>query len=145
MIKGLLIALVRGYQLLISPLLGPRCRFFPTCSNYALEAVQVHGPLKGSWLALRRIGRCHPWHEGGVDLVPRPEHAGAGADPGQPPAGGPAVGGSAEGSPNQRGPAERGPAERGPAERTIEHATIGASLIGASLPSRRAACGCHHH
>ena len=66
----LLTGLIRGYQLVISPLLGQRCRFYPSCSAYALQAVQAHGALRGSWLALRRLGRCHPWNPGGVDLVP---------------------------------------------------------------------------
>lgn len=64
--------LIRAYQLAISPLLGPRCRFYPSCSQYALEAVENHGVLRGLWLAARRIGRCHPWHPGGIDLVPPP-------------------------------------------------------------------------
>ncbi|OLU22375.1 membrane protein insertion efficiency factor YidD [Pseudomonas sp. PA15(2017)] len=66
----LLIGLVRGYQLFISPLIGPRCRFHPTCSQYAIDALRCHGALRGSWLALRRLGRCHPWHPGGYDPVP---------------------------------------------------------------------------
>jgi putative membrane protein insertion efficiency factor len=66
----LLVLLVRGYQLFVSPLLGPRCRFYPSCSAYALTAVQRHGALRGSWLAVRRLGRCHPWNPGGVDHVP---------------------------------------------------------------------------
>lgn len=65
-----LIWLVRGYQLAISPLLPPSCRFYPTCSCYAIEALQRHGALKGGWLALRRIASCHPWHPGGHDPVP---------------------------------------------------------------------------
>lgn len=65
-----LIWLVRGYQLLVSPMLPPSCRFHPTCSCYAIEALQRHGVLRGSWLALRRISRCHPWHPGGHDPVP---------------------------------------------------------------------------
>ena len=65
-----LILLVRLYQLLISPLLGQRCRFHPTCSQYAIEALQRHGALRGTWLAMRRIVRCHPWNPGGVDPVP---------------------------------------------------------------------------
>lgn len=68
--KSLLIALVRVYQYLISPLLGPRCRFHPSCSHYAIEAVETHGALRGSYLALRRLLRCHPWHPGGYDPVP---------------------------------------------------------------------------
>lgn len=70
LMRWLLRGLIRGYQLFISPLLGPRCRFYPTCSHYALEAIETHGALKGSWLALRRLLRCHPWSAGGVDLVP---------------------------------------------------------------------------
>ena len=58
------------YQLLISPLLGPRCRFYPSCSQYAKEAVLKHGVFGGVWFAVRRILRCHPWNPGGVDLVP---------------------------------------------------------------------------
>ena len=71
--KTLLIWLVKGYQYLISPLLGPRCRFFPSCSNYTIEALQVHGAIRGSWLAMRRILRCHPLNPGGIDPVP-PRH-----------------------------------------------------------------------
>lgn len=68
--RWLLRGLIRGYQLFISPLLGPRCRFYPTCSHYALEAIDTHGALKGGWLALRRVLRCHPWNPGGLDPVP---------------------------------------------------------------------------
>lgn len=70
--RALLIGALRGYQLAVSPLLGPRCRFHPTCSQYALEAVGRFGVLRGSWLAARRLARCHPWHEGGYDPVPPP-------------------------------------------------------------------------
>jgi putative membrane protein insertion efficiency factor len=66
----LLVWLLRGYQLLVSPMLGQNCRFYPSCSHYAVEALQVHGTVRGSWLALRRLGRCHPWNDGGVDRVP---------------------------------------------------------------------------
>ena len=66
----LLILLLRGYRYAISPLYGQVCRYHPTCSAYALEAVTEHGGLRGSWLALRRIARCHPWAAGGVDPVP---------------------------------------------------------------------------
>jgi putative membrane protein insertion efficiency factor len=62
--------LVRGYQLIVSPMLGPNCRFYPTCSQYAVEALDTHGALRGTWLTLKRLGRCHPWHPGGVDPVP---------------------------------------------------------------------------
>jgi putative membrane protein insertion efficiency factor len=65
-----MIGLVKGYQLVLSPLLGPRCRFWPSCSHYAEEAIRVHGPWRGGWLAARRILRCHPGCEGGIDPVP---------------------------------------------------------------------------
>jgi putative membrane protein insertion efficiency factor len=68
--RKLLIGLVRGYQYLISPLLGNHCRFYPSCSHYAVEAIATHGPGLGSWLAVKRLLRCHPWHPGGVDPVP---------------------------------------------------------------------------
>lgn len=68
--KWLLIGVVRFYQLFISPLLGPRCRFYPSCSHYAIDALKQHGVLCGSWLAIKRIGRCHPGNPGGVDPVP---------------------------------------------------------------------------
>jgi putative membrane protein insertion efficiency factor len=68
--QTLVIGLIRVYQWLLSPFLGANCRFYPTCSHYAAEAVRTHGSLKGLWLALRRVGRCHPWHPGGVDPVP---------------------------------------------------------------------------
>ncbi len=68
--KRLLMGLVRFYQYLISPVLGPRCRVHPSCSHYAVEALELHGALRGSWLALRRLLRCHPWHPGGYDPVP---------------------------------------------------------------------------
>lgn len=61
---------LHGYRSVISPLYGQVCRFFPSCSAYALEAVLVHGAVKGSWLAIRRLARCHPWTDGGVDSVP---------------------------------------------------------------------------
>ncbi len=61
---------IRGYQALLSPLLGRNCRYLPSCSQYAAEAVTTHGVLRGGWLALRRLGRCHPWREGGYDPVP---------------------------------------------------------------------------
>ena len=69
-VQHLLRALVRAYQLLLSPILGPRCRYLPSCSSYALEALDVHGPWRGSWYALRRIARCHPWGRSGYDPVP---------------------------------------------------------------------------
>jgi uncharacterized protein len=65
-----LIGLLTAYRKFVSPMLGARCRFYPSCSAYALEAVQLHGAVKGSWLAVRRLGRCHPFHAGGIDPVP---------------------------------------------------------------------------
>jgi putative membrane protein insertion efficiency factor len=70
----LLVWLLRAYQLLVSPMLGPSCRFYPTCSNYAIEAVKLHGAARGSWLAVRRVCRCHPWTDGGNDPVPGSPH-----------------------------------------------------------------------
>lgn len=72
-----LIGLLKVYRFAISPLYGQVCRYHPTCSAYALEAVTVHGGIKGSWLAVRRIGRCHPWAAGGYDPVPGQKFAGA--------------------------------------------------------------------
>jgi putative membrane protein insertion efficiency factor len=70
MITRLLIGLVKGYRLFLSPALGSACRFEPTCSAYSLQALQTHGAAKGSYLTLKRLGRCHPWCEGGLDPVP---------------------------------------------------------------------------
>ena len=70
MLKRALITLLKLYKLTISPLLGPRCRFYPSCSAYAVQAIQTHGAARGSYLALKRLLRCHPWHAGGYDPVP---------------------------------------------------------------------------
>lgn len=70
MLNRALRGLVRAYQLLVSPVLGPRCRHLPTCSEYAAEALASHGSGRGSWLALRRFARCHPWGTSGYDPVP---------------------------------------------------------------------------
>jgi putative membrane protein insertion efficiency factor len=67
-------AAVRFYQRAISPTRPARCRFVPSCSAYALEAIEVHGAVRGGWLAARRLAKCAPWHPGGVDLVPQPAH-----------------------------------------------------------------------
>jgi putative membrane protein insertion efficiency factor len=69
-VKWLLVVLLRAYRAVISPIYGEVCRYYPSCSAYALEAVQTHGSVKGSWLAVRRLSRCHPWAAGGVDHVP---------------------------------------------------------------------------
>lgn len=64
------IATIRAYQKVLSPFFGRNCRYYPTCSQYTIEAVEIHGAARGSWLGIRRIGRCHPWREGGLDPVP---------------------------------------------------------------------------
>lgn len=68
--KTLLLWLIRCYQLTLSPFFGQQCRFYPSCSQYAREAIEQHGTVKGTWLAIRRVLRCGPWHPGGVDPVP---------------------------------------------------------------------------
>ncbi len=68
--QALVLTVIRGYRYFISPFLGAHCRFYPTCSQYALTAVQQHGVTKGLWLGGRRLLRCHPWHAGGYDPVP---------------------------------------------------------------------------
>lgn len=68
--KAVLIALIQGYRLLLSPWWGRQCRFTPTCSEFAREAIERHGALEGTWLGMRRVCRCHPWRAGGYDPVP---------------------------------------------------------------------------
>jgi putative membrane protein insertion efficiency factor len=70
MIIKLVLLIIKGYQLAISPLIGPRCRFAPTCSQYALESFEKHGFVRGLVLSLKRISKCHPFHAGGIDEVP---------------------------------------------------------------------------
>ena len=72
--KSVLRMLLLAYQLFVSPMLGQNCRFYPSCSNYALEAIAVHGAARGSLLAARRLCHCHPWHAGGLDPVPPVKH-----------------------------------------------------------------------
>src|SRR5512139_4009476 len=67
---ALMVALIDAYRFFLSPWIGQHCRFDPSCSRYAREAIITHGPAAGAWLALRRLLRCHPWHEGGIDPVP---------------------------------------------------------------------------
>ncbi|MCH4157472.1 MAG: membrane protein insertion efficiency factor YidD [Acidaminococcaceae bacterium] len=68
-VQLILVGGIRFYQIFISPLHRPCCRYYPTCSQYALEAVRKYGPFKGGWMAVKRICRCHPWHKGGYDPV----------------------------------------------------------------------------
>lgn len=79
--RTILMALIRGYQRFISPFTPPACRYVPTCSAYAHEALERHGLLKGSWLAARRLLRCHPWGASGYDPVPLPDARGPEAEP----------------------------------------------------------------
>lgn len=69
LLKLIMILLIKCYQWFISPYIGPHCRFYPTCSAYALQAIEKYGPIKGGVMALKRILRCHPWHKGGYDPV----------------------------------------------------------------------------
>ncbi|MDP2783146.1 MAG: membrane protein insertion efficiency factor YidD [Sulfurimicrobium sp.] len=66
----ILLIIIKAYQYLISPMLGPSCRYTPTCSEYAAQAVKKYGAIKGLWLSIKRVGRCHPWHDGGYDPLP---------------------------------------------------------------------------
>ncbi|MCE5394381.1 MAG: membrane protein insertion efficiency factor YidD [Acidithiobacillus sp.] len=68
--RRLLVALIHGYQYLLSPFLGNNCRYHPSCSHYACEAIERYGVLRGSWMGIKRIARCHPFHPGGYDPVP---------------------------------------------------------------------------
>ncbi len=72
--RKLLIQIIALYRYAVSPFLGDNCRFYPSCSHYAQDAIAQHGVLRGGYLTLRRIGKCHPWHEGGVDPVPSCKH-----------------------------------------------------------------------
>ena len=83
LVGQVLVLPLRAYQLVVSPLIGPRCRFYPSCSAYAVEALTTHGAVKGTWLAARRLLRCHPWNPGGLDPVPpRRPRAASGAPQG---------------------------------------------------------------
>jgi putative membrane protein insertion efficiency factor len=68
--RKIFVLIIQGYRLLLSPFLGSNCRFYPSCSEYAQQAIMEHGVLRGLWLAIKRLGRCHPWHAGGIDPVP---------------------------------------------------------------------------
>ncbi len=68
--RALLLGSIKLYRYILSPWLGHHCRFYPSCSQYALEAIEDHGAMRGGWLAIKRLLRCHPWHAGGVDPVP---------------------------------------------------------------------------
>jgi putative membrane protein insertion efficiency factor len=72
--RNALVLLLKGYRAVISPLYGDVCRYYPSCSHYALQAVQHHGAVRGTWLSARRIIRCHPWAEGGIDDIPEAQH-----------------------------------------------------------------------
>lgn len=72
--RKVLVYLIRAYRYAVSPFLGNHCRFYPSCSSYAEEAIAQHGALRGGWLTLRRLARCHPWHAGGCDPVPYKNH-----------------------------------------------------------------------
>lgn len=74
LLQRLLQLLIKGYQGFLRPWMPPLCRYQPSCSDYALQALQLHGPVKGSWMATKRICRCHPFHAGGYDPVPLPAH-----------------------------------------------------------------------
>ena len=74
MMRDALILPIRLYQRFVSPMIAPRCRFYPSCSQYAIEAIEKHGVLRGLFLSAARLVRCHPFHPGGVDLVPEPLH-----------------------------------------------------------------------
>jgi putative membrane protein insertion efficiency factor len=87
----LVMGLIRGYKAVISPILGPACRFTPTCSTYALTSVERFGVIRGGWLAAKRIGRCHPWNPGGYDPVPDSPHSST-TDTGRPSVGGVSAG-----------------------------------------------------
>lgn len=75
LMRRLLIFILSVYKACISPLLGNHCRFYPSCSSYAMDAIETHGVIKGSYMAMRRLGKCHPWHEGGIDPVPPCNHS----------------------------------------------------------------------
>ena len=112
----LLLRVIRFYSQAVSPALPPRCRFYPTCSAYAAEAIARHGAGRGSWLALRRLVKCAPWHPGGVDLVPEPHPVRAAA-----------AGTAAEGQSSSSSPAISSPAGHPRGDRSTDRAIPPAS------------------
>lgn len=84
MVRRIVIAVLRAYRYVLSPLLGPRCRFVPSCSEYAIGSLQAHGVVRGAWLSTRRLCKCHPWHPGGYDPVIDPVSVAAGAPVAEP-------------------------------------------------------------
>jgi len=110
-LRSILILMLRLYRYLISPWLGSRCRFAPSCSAYAIEALQVHSVPRATWLIVRRVGRCHPWHPGGYDPVPAAASAHSSTHPDS------CCGGKRE-SGEPREPGESVPAQTAPQSRT---------------------------
>jgi putative membrane protein insertion efficiency factor len=138
----LLLYLLTGYRRFISPLLGPRCRFYPSCSAYALEAVQVHGAAHGSWLAVRRLSRCHPFHPGGLDPVPprQAERPGEPAGHAEGIRAGARPGATAPGAPGATAPQSTGPHDTWPHD-TEPHDTGPTSTDLAGRSTRELARG----
>lgn len=123
------LAVLGFYQRAISPALPPRCRFYPTCSAYAVEAVERHGAARGTWLALVRVLKCAPWHPGGVDLVPEPRgrHGAHGHHPEERGAVEPGAEGSGAEEPSAEGSGAEEPGAEGPGTEEEAHGTVSAA------------------